>query len=251
MAESTNSIDFESILKQQIIIRKNFNNMKNKGKVLNTDLLSCMGEIVDMNSKLIEVVKFLKTEQVGVKIELDKTKSYAEALKTEQDSSSSSSIVNLPDEILNVDSRLDAVEQESLSNVVSCQGSVIEECIKDNSGPLSGTNVSLKKVFVNFIRQKCGLSLPDDSISSVSIRGKNEKKHIRAEFSNKSSKIELLRTVRTVKPENLYINDYLTAKRSKIFYDLRQLKKSSNKLLAVFPWNASLRCKLQVMLERL
>ena len=98
MAKSINSIAFESILKQQSIIRKNFNNMKNKGKVLNTDLLSCTSDIVDMNFKLIEVVKFLKTEQVGVKVKLDKTESYAETSVTVQDSSSSSPIVNLPDE---------------------------------------------------------------------------------------------------------------------------------------------------------
>ena len=108
-----------------------------------------------------------------------------------------------------------------------------------------GASQMLKKSFIETIKNSCKYSIQESEISSAVIRGRENKKHVKVELVSKSSKTELLRAIRTVKPKDLYINDYLTTKRSKLFFDLRQLKKVTPKLKSVFPWNGSIKCRLE------
>ena len=87
-------------------------------------------------------------------------------------------------------------------------------------------------------------SIKEEDIRHISVKGKDAKKHLKVEFSTLAPKLEILRAVRTVKPDGLFVNDYLTAKRAKTSYELRQLKKNCEKIMSVFPWHGTLKCKL-------
>jgi len=56
-----------------------------------------------------------------------------------------------------------------------------------------------------------------------------------------------LRAARIVKPNGVYLSDYLTRYRTNIFYKLRQLKKDNVKVKAVFTRNGNLMCKIDAV----
>ena len=132
-----------------------------------------------------------------------------------------------------------------MGNVLSCQGPVVQQLIatkETRSG--NETAGSMKDDLVKLLKDKCKYVAKQNEISSVQIRGKENNKHLRVEVLNRGLKVDLLRSARTLRPEGLYLNDYLTPARSKLFFELRKLKRETTKIKSVFPWKGVIKCKL-------
>jgi len=82
----------------------------------------------------------------------------------------------------------------------------------------------------------------EGDLASVSIKG-NDLKHIRVEFVDRKRKIEVLRAVKNIKPNNVFLSDYLTRTRANLFFRLRQMKRD-NKINAVFVRNGNILCRI-------
>ena len=231
---------YDDVVKESELIERKISLVKDKKKITTTEVFECVMEMFQLNVKLLGMVGELKAKHGEV---VDTQATYAQIASSSPQAPPPASSTALSTELLDVTTRLDNIEQETLSNVVSCQGNVMEKLIVDSAR--EGPSQVLKKSFIETIKNSCKYSIQESEISSVVIRGRENKKHVKVELVNKSSKTELIRAIRTVKPKDLYINDYLTAKRSKLFFDLRQLKKVTPKLKSVFPWNGFIKCKLE------
>ena len=123
--------------------------------------------------------------------------------------------------------RVDAIEQKSLSHVLLCSGDKICDAIESHSG-------SLKDTVVSSICQALPEVAKESDIVRVTVFGK-KKKVVRVECSSEINKRKLISSARRVKPENIYFAEFLTPLRNKIFFSLRSMKnKYPNKISAVY-----------------
>ena len=105
------------------------------------------------------------------------------------------------------------------------------------------SSITLKQKFVDLIKNSINCIINGDRIASVVSRGKT-RKHLKIEFVTKEAKIDLLNTMRTVKPTGLFASDYLTKIRSNLFFKVRQLKKNNRLIKNVHLRNGIINCEL-------
>lgn len=192
-------------------------------------ICECFEQILKMNSKVFQIVNKLQCK-----------------IPINDDTLATPRMVDQPSKtkLASINERVDSIEQSSLSCAASCHGDVVSEIISEiNEDAAEGTAAQLKGSFIKKIRDVCSISLNENDVASVVARGK-DKKLLKIEFTSRSSKLDLIQAVRRLKPDNLFLNDYLTRSRAMIFYKLRQLKKTSQSLVSVFSVNGSLKCKL-------
>ena len=86
-----------------------------------------------------------------------------------------------------------------------------------------------------------------DEVTSIDVRDLQvslygrDKKSIRLSCTNPVSKIHLLRQARRKKPDGLFVNEFLTSTKLKIYRNLRQLKNlHPDKIKAVFTRNGNI-----------
>ena len=58
-------------------------------------------------------------------------------------------------------------------------------------------------------------------------------------------KNDLLYVARTIKPDNLFLNEYLTRGRSNLAHKLRQLKRNNSNIKTVFTRDSNVICKVE------
>ena len=245
MADNTSSVqsssesnDLVEVIARNKSIGEKISSLTDK-RTTCSQLLSFVSQLYEINTGLLTVIEKMCVTTAQSQIEL---RTYASVTAAAASSSNPRSDKDTPKALADVNERLDTVEQESLANVVSCQGNVVKSLIDENNR--EKTAGILKKSFIKLVKDKCKVEIKEDVITSVQVRGKENAKHLRVEFANKSLKIDLLRTVRSLRPEDLYVSDYLTAARSKLFFELRQLKKNSSQIKSVFPWKGVLKCRM-------
>jgi len=103
-------------------------------------------------------------------------------------------------------------------------------------------NFSLKSSLVQAINDVQEDSITEENIKSVTIVGK-ERKHLKVELSK--GKISLIKSIKSAKPANLFVNDYLTKSRSHLLYRLRSLRREhASKFDSVYVYSGSVCCRL-------
>lgn len=123
--------------------------------------------------------------------------------------------------------RVDAIEQKSVSHVLLCSGNMITEAIENHPE-------SLRDTVVSSVCQALPEVANESDIVRVAVFGK-KKKMVKIECSSERSKKKLISSARLVKPANIYFSEFLTPFRSKMFFSLRSLKKKyPSKISAVY-----------------
>ena len=159
-----------------------------------------------------------------------------------------SQLLNLESDVLNsgvsksndekVVVKLDDLEQRLNSNVLICSGPAISNFTNETS------LTNLKNDVCNEIKNLVPSKSPDE-FSSVVLIGKNKNK-IKIICRTESVKNEILYEARKKKLNTIYFSEFLTLRRSALFYELRQLKKSiSDKLYATYTRRGNIYYKLR------
>ena len=139
----------------------------------------------------------------------------------------------------NVNNRLEKIEQNLNSNTVICRGPEIENLVRDSS---TGETTNLELLKGKICAAVCGEEITGVDVCDlrISLYGK-DKKCIRLSGTNPASKIHLLRKAREKRPEGIYVNEFLTSNKLKIYRSLRQLKaQHPTKIKSVFTRNGNI-----------
>ena len=187
-------------------------------------IVDCLNKINLQNKKLLEIV-----ESIVVKVE--------SACEVNKDSSK---FVSVPDEapaaagtLIDVNSRLEKLEQNVNQNTLICRGTAVEALIKESE---ENGKPSLERLKGDLCKSACGEEATNINISEVkvSVFGK-ARRAVKVECPNLASKVHIIRKARERKPQGLYVNEFLTESKLKLFLKARALKKlHPSKIKAVF-----------------
>ena len=185
-------------------------------------IIDCLNRINLQNKKLLNIVENI----------VDKVDSESVVNKI------TPSVVSTPEEapavsgaLKSVNSRLEKLEQEANQNILICRGTTTEALIKDSD---EGGRSNLERLKTDLFKSISGNEVNFVPDVNVSLYGKI-KKVIRIECPNFATKIDLIKRVRQRKPEGLYLNEFLTESRLRLYLSARSLKKlHPNKIKAVF-----------------
>ena len=164
-------------------------------------------------------------------------------------------------ELHKISSRVDQLEQNSLSNVFILQGAALDASILQFSRNEEATSdtkkeqseerrieerqpASLKRAVCNLLKPMVP-NISDNSFTSASIQGK-ERKSVIVVCSSTDEKIRLVTKLKSTKPTNLYANDYLTKLRATLLYKARSLKRRFPSIIGAYSRNGQIYCKLTV-----
>jgi hypothetical protein len=150
-------------------------------------------------------------------------------------------------------SKIDHLEQESLTNVIMLQGPAVETIVaahsdRSSSGPVTESNKrnksALLKAAVGEALRTAAVPIQMDHIAAVWPQGK-ERKHLKVVCRSVESKILILSTIRNIRPDNLYANEYLTKHRASLLYKLRSLRRQFADITSAFSRNGVVCCKIR------
>jgi hypothetical protein len=226
-------------------------------------IIEYLEHIHQINSKLVSKVDSLYEDNVILKqqIELLKTPcSFAAAVSSKGLSDAVSAdtaqmtVKPAPQELKIMTSKIDHLEQESLTNVIMLQGSAVETIVSAHSDH-SATSVTTEgnqrnsksaqlKAAVSEAFRTAAVPVQEDHIAAVWPQGR-ERKHLKVVCKSLESKILILSTIRNTRPDNLYANEYLTKHRSSLLYKLRCLRKQFPAITSAFSRNGVVCCKIR------
>ena len=125
------------------------------------------------------------------------------------------------DNVGDLETRVDAIEQKSNANIFLCSGSVIKDVIETvNNDP---NNNNLKDKLTSAIENALPSTVQANDIIRVSPHGK-QKTHVKVVCSSSEVRKRLIAAARRRKPENIYFSEFLTNYRNGLFYSLRSLR---------------------------
>ena len=118
--------------------------------------------------------------------------------------------------------RLEKIEQNLNANTLICRGPTVEKLVNES---VSGETTNLELLKGKVCATVCGEEITDIDVRDLqlSLYG-HDKKSIRLSCANLGAKIHLLKQARLKKPRGLFINEFLTSAKLKIYKNLRQLK---------------------------
>lgn len=152
-------------------------------------------------------------------------------------------IVNTPIITESIELKLDQLEQKNNINILLCNGDFIDN-LKYND------NIELKSKIVNKI-QTVHSSLCDSDIETVVSFNKNSNskdkiiRRVKVFCRSTEVKKSILFGAREKKLNDIYFSEFLTVRRFKLFFELRQLRREfPSKIFAVYTRNGNLFCKL-------
>ena len=192
-------------------------------------IVECMKKLNEQNKKLIKCVEVL-SDKVENRGESTTTSPNEESPKTELNS---------------VTERLEKIENNLNCNILFCRGPAVESLISDNASETTTPN--LERLKGEVCRAVCGDQVTGVDIDSVNISllGR-ERKFIKLDCRNPSSKIHLLKQARRNKPQGIFVTEFLTKTKLSIFYNLRQLKRQyPGKIKSAFSKGGNIYYKLE------
>lgn len=206
--------------------------------------------ICGLVSSVIKRLDFLEAENTKLKslVNLDRGTPSVGGVATAGDNAGTPAVnsaeVQPTIQLSNFDYRLDQVEQEALGDCVKIDGDLSSNLISNYSNQPTKDHQSLKKSLVTVINGDLTDFIAEEDILSIKISG-SERKHLKVKLANQSTKVRLIKSIKSVKPQNLFINDYLTKARSELLYKLRLLKKSHNsRVNTVYCFGGNVCCRL-------
>ena len=189
-------------------------------------VVECLKRLSDQNKNLLSFVEVL-SEDVKNNITSENRNS------AENPTSPNNQVLPLSS-VSVVEERLEKLEQNINSNILICRGTGVESLIEESSA--GTTKPNLERLKGDVCKAVCGEDLTSVDIGNmqVTLFGKDKKK-VKIDCRNPSSKLFLVKQARRKRPEGIYVSEYLTPSKVNIFYNLRQLKKQHpDKIQAVF-----------------
>ena len=135
--------------------------------------------------------------------------------------------------INSVNDRLEKIEQNININTLICRGKTVEDLLAVSP---PGESPNLERLKGEICKTACGDGVTGIDIANmrISVFGKN-RKSIKINCSNSTSKLHLIKQTRLRKPEGFFISEFLTSTKLKVFHNLRALRKQNpNRLKSVF-----------------
>ena len=185
-------------------------------------VIECLNKLNGQNKRLLEFVEVLSANV--------KSNSQKNTQEVPAENLSTPIQQNVID---GVNGRLEKIEQNLNENTLVCSGPAIADLLKPSS---TGDPPNLERLKGEVCRSVCGEDVTSIDVENLqlSLYGRN-KKCIRLQCSNFSSKLHLLRQARERRPQGLYVSEFLTAAKLKIFHNLRQLRKQHpSKIKSIF-----------------
>lgn len=181
-------------------------------------VIDCLKRISDQNKNLLSFVEVLSED-------VKKSRTLENINSAENQNQSNAENQELPKTSVSVvEERLEKIEQNLNSNILICRGATVESLIEESSRGSNKPN--LERLKGDVCKAVCGENVTSVDISNmqVTVFGK-DKKTVRIDCRSPSSKLILVKEARRKRPEGIYVSEYLTPSKAKIFYNLRQLKK--------------------------
>lgn len=187
-------------------------------------------------------MKGIQLDASETKLRLDKLEQRREVEVT----AGGASVVKKADEPASkfqLNNKVDHLEQASLSDTLMFQGPAIDSLIvKTETASNIPRSDQIKTALVTELNSISSDMVVVETFASVGVYGK-DKKHIKVRFANNDKRIDTLKTIKRLKPLNLFVSEYLTKCRATLFYKMRCLKKENNVIESVFTMNGSVICK--------
>lgn len=142
-----------------------------------------------------------------------------------------------------IDTRLDQVEQSSLTTTIKLDGELIAEKIEKFSKEKTKNYSELNNFVVDQINRVSPDILEEEEVVSVAIFGK-EKKHLKVKLGENLTKIKILKTFKEKKPTNFYISQYLTKNRALSLYRLKKIKQNNSNIESAYCYSGNICCRL-------
>ena len=191
--------------------------------------MECLNQINDQNKKLLNFVEVLA----------DKVETNRSSENTALTQSEGSSTTEQNSVLEGVNNRLEKIEQNLNANTLICRGPTVEKLVTESA---AGEFTNLERLKGKICETVCGEEITGIDVSDlqVSLYGR-DRKSVRLSCKTLASKITLLKQARRKKPNGLFLNEFLTTSKLKIYRNLRQLKAlHPNKIKAVFTRNGNI-----------
>ena len=192
-------------------------------------IVECLNQINDQNKKLLNFVEVLA----------DKVETNRSSENTALTQSEGSSTTEQNSVLEGVNNRLEKIEQNLNANTLICRGPTVEKLVTESA---AGEFTNLERLKGKICETVCGEEITGIDVSDlqVSLYGR-DRKSVRLSCKTPASKITLLKQARRKKPNGLFLNEFLTTSKLKIYRNLRQLKAlHPNKIKAVFTRNGNI-----------
>ena len=194
-------------------------------------VIECLNKINAQNKKLLHCVEVL-----------------SDKIKKEENATSEISVKKVSadkqNELDSVNDRLEKIEQNLNATTLVCSGPAVADLLKPTT---SGDTPNLERLKGDICRAVCGENITSVDVGNLqlSLYGRN-KKCIRLHCTNSTSKLQLLKQARERRPQGIYVNEFLTTAKLKIFHCLRQLRKQHpEKIKSIFTRKGNILYTLQ------
>ena len=119
--------------------------------------------------------------------------------------------------------RLEKIEQSINSNILVCSGPGVPELVNEVK---TDSSINLDRLKGNLCTAICGEEVTEIDIKNlrVSLFGR-ERKSLKIECANSSSKLHIIKQARRKRPKGIYISEFLSKPKLQILRNLRNLKK--------------------------
>lgn len=236
-----------------VALLENFKPEKTKGKAGRpkaakasdiSKIVSTLQSLCKLSEKILQ-----ELEQVQESLEKKGTKEvklYSQVTTAREDAVADAvpPTTLIPNNLTLLDTKIDQIEQDGLTETIKLDGEVCEKIITDCRDNNSGDHSKLKELIaIEFNKIEPNL-ITVDTVVDANIIGR-EKKHIKIKVKSTSTKIHILKTFKQNRPTSFYANDYLTKIRAGIFHKLRALKKTNQKIKSTYTYNGNICCRLE------
>ena len=135
------------------------------------------------------------------------------------------------------------MEQDALSKTIMVQGVSINSLLENNLQHMKYNMSGIKSTITNEIDSFITRTFAENDITELSIVGR-ARKHLKVVPASANMKSSILQGAHLNHPNNVYINEYLTQKRSAFLYKLRVIKNDNSAIGSVYTRNGSIYYKL-------
>jgi len=145
--------------------------------------------------------------------------------------------------ISKIDSRLDQIEQDSLSTTLRLGGDFISNKINNFNKEATKNHQSFNKSVITDINKISQNLLAEEDVDYITIVGK-EKKHLKVKLTSSDSKINILKSFKSRKPKDFFASQYLSKSRAWALFKLKKIKTLNPQLKSVYCYSGSICCQL-------
>lgn len=145
---------------------------------------------------------------------------------------------------IEISDRLEKIEQSINSNILVCSGPSVPELVNEVK---TDSSINFDRLKGNLCTAICGEEVTEIDIKNlrVSLFGR-ERKSLKIECANPSSKLHIIKQARGKKPKGIYISEFLSKPRLQVLRNLKNLKKlHPRRIKSVFTKEGNIFYRLQ------